>query len=83
MWKKKKGIEATYRNLLKLFVEAGHAPCANRLCELLEEKSILQEEPGKYYYSYSYYHTVSHALLGSCHILKCDVMLGTGLILHR
>ena len=53
MWKKKKGIEATYRNLLKLFVEAGHAPCAIRLCELLEKKSILQEEPGMYYYSYT------------------------------
>ena len=39
MWKTKNGFKATYGNLLELFVEAGHTPCAEVLCELLRKKS--------------------------------------------
>ena len=39
MWKTKNGFRATYGNLLELFVDAGHTPCAEVLCELLTKKS--------------------------------------------
>ena len=37
-WQSKKGIRATYGNLLELFVQAGHTECAEVLCEVLRKK---------------------------------------------
>ena len=37
-WKNNKGLEATYGNLLKLFIKAEHTQCIDVLCELLKQK---------------------------------------------
>jgi hypothetical protein len=37
-WRNDRGPAATYRNLLELFVKAGHAECAEAVCEVLKEK---------------------------------------------
>ncbi len=37
-WMNKMMLDATYGNLLKVFVEAGHSDCAKKLFDLLEEK---------------------------------------------
>ena len=54
MWKTKNGFRATYGNLLELFVEAGHTPCAEVLCELLRKKSEFPVWNG--YLNYKYFH---------------------------
>ena len=38
LWKDKMLLRATYRNLLKLFCEAGHATCAEAVVEVLRRK---------------------------------------------
>lgn len=37
-WKNRKGLEATYENLLELFVKAHHSPCAAAVREVLRKK---------------------------------------------
>ena len=37
-WKSKKGLKATYGNLLELLLKAGHSTCAEVLCKLLKSK---------------------------------------------
>ena len=37
-WWNRQRLQATYRNLLQLFVQAGHSPCAKALCEVLRKK---------------------------------------------
>ena len=37
-WRDKKGSEATYTNLLKIFIETGYKTIANSICEILEKK---------------------------------------------
>lgn len=37
-WKSKMGLRATYRNLLSVFVMAGHTRCAEALCEVIKMK---------------------------------------------
>ena len=34
----KHGLDATYANLLELFVDAGHTQCAEAVCEVLRKK---------------------------------------------
>ena len=38
MWKSKLGRAATYKALIKIFVEAGEADYADRVCDLLKEE---------------------------------------------
>ena len=38
IWKMNRGIEATYENLLKVFVEAEYEECALALCDVLRKK---------------------------------------------
>lgn len=49
-WKMKNGFDATYANLLQVFLNAGHSVCANRLCGLLRARHLSQsfstENPG-------------------------------------
>ena len=37
-WKEKKGFDATYKNLLELFLKAGHTECAGTICTVLERR---------------------------------------------
>ncbi len=37
-WKGKRGLRATYGNLLELFVKAGHTQCAEAVCEVIRRK---------------------------------------------
>ena len=37
-WQSKQGFRATYRNLLELFVQAGHTQSAEVVCEVLRKK---------------------------------------------
>ena len=37
-WKNKYGFNATYKNLLKVCVEAGHTEGAEAVCEVLKKK---------------------------------------------
>jgi hypothetical protein len=37
-WRDYQGPAATYRNLLKLLIEAKHAECAEAVCEVLKKK---------------------------------------------
>ena len=37
-WKDKCGLAATYWNLMKVCIEAGHTQCAEAVCEILKKK---------------------------------------------
>ena len=37
-WKDKRGLVATYGNLMKVCIEAGHSQCAEAMCEILKKK---------------------------------------------
>ena len=38
-------LNATYRNLLKLFVDAGHLDCANAVCDVLNKRGKPRPTP--------------------------------------
>ena len=40
-WKEQQGLSATYRSLLRLFVDADHTLGAHALCEVLQKKGKL------------------------------------------
>ena len=40
-WQNKLGFKATYGKLLELFEQAGHAQCAEALCQVLKKKCEL------------------------------------------
>ncbi len=37
-WKSNQGLGATYKNLLEVFVKAGHSECAETLCDVLRAR---------------------------------------------
>ena len=37
-WKEKKGFDATYKNLLELFLKADHTECADTICTVLKRR---------------------------------------------
>ena len=38
-WKVKQGLQATYRNLLKLCCDGGHTSSAEAICEVLRKEA--------------------------------------------
>ena len=38
VWKNRKGLDATYKNLLELFLKAGHTECADTICTVLKRR---------------------------------------------
>ena len=41
-WKNKQGLQATYGNLLEIFVRAGHGQCAETVCDVLKKRGTMQ-----------------------------------------